>query len=105
MKIKHLATLTDDQQTLPRKTQFSSVWLATESKTLPQEPPAEFHYFPKLPKELRFKIYKMAHFETEGRGIKIAFNHELQLPVSLSPAPALLSVDRESRMELLCSKF
>jgi hypothetical protein len=64
-------------------------------------PLSEFHPFPRLPKEVRLKIWKSVH-EANERGervVEITFEWSIQQVVSLSPAPVLLHVCRETREE------
>lgn len=59
-----------------------------------------FTLFIKIPIELRLKIWKIAHADSEGKVVEITFEQSIQLPVSLSLSSALIRVCRESRTEL-----
>lgn len=71
--------------------------------TLPLAPPDNFHLFPRLPKELRSRIWKFAAFEP--RLLNIRFfppgSVEIQYFFSSDPAPAILRTCQESRSEAL----
>jgi len=64
------------------------------------KPLTEFHPFPRLPGEIRAKIWKLG-MPGDGRIVELKYSKKIYHPVSPTPAPVLLHVCREVR--LLCS--
>ncbi|KAH6721052.1 hypothetical protein BKA61DRAFT_665812 [Leptodontidium sp. MPI-SDFR-AT-0119] len=92
--------------------------LATAAKREPPKTLTEFHLFPKLPIELRMKVYKLA--SRQPRIVSLEFKHDIKDPVvryanledldqihrairvcPASRVPVLMQVHRESRQECM----
>ena len=65
----------------------------------PLHKPTDFAYFPKLPPELRLKILKFCSFLESERIVEVTYERNIGKLISLSLPPALLSVNREARVE------
>ncbi|KAN0114818.1 hypothetical protein V8E51_004362 [Hyaloscypha variabilis] len=62
------------------------------------EPLTEFHPFPRLPSEIRLKIWKLG-VPGDGRIVELKYSKKIFHAVSPTPTPVLMHVSRETRAE------
>lgn len=68
----------------------------------PTQPPRDFSLFPKLPFEMRLKIWNSAleeELHREGRIVEVRWSHITKRYISDNPTPVLLRTCRDSRSE------
>jgi hypothetical protein len=63
------------------------------------EPLTEFHPFPRLPSEIRLKIWKLG-VPGDGRIVELKYSKKIFHAVSPTPAPVLMHVSREVSLSL-----